>query len=175
MMFLPEGKTYFIMKDGSTLPFYRAVLDIIPKIYVYNRESSQGTECLNLRNLKSIIVEGTEEYEERAKKFITFIHTDLADNQELKEVISCIWNGDQLYDLISKGEQIFPECYVEDYDKYLIELRNKYDDVDFLSYYYEKYFLQECIYPKYSENWLENFDGPVSSSDQITIDDEGEW
>lgn len=170
MIFLPEGKTYFIMKDGSALPYYKAVLDLIPKIYVYNRKSLKGVECLNLREMKSVIVEGTEEYDERAKKFLSFINKDLKYHTILKEVISLIWNGEELHNLLWENDELFPECYAEEYDKYLTDLKLKYDDTDFLSYFYEKYCLQECFCPRYSEGWLEAFEGPEQTQ-LINLDD----
>lgn len=169
--FLQEGKTYFIMKDGSALPYYKTVLDIIPKIYVYNRNSLKGVECLNLREVKSVIVEDTEDYEERAKKFLTFINKDLKDRSDLREAFKRIWNGEELFDLMHRDKDIFPELFGEEFDEYLTELKSRYDDVDFLSYFYEKYCLQEFFFPRYSEDWLKVFDGPDDDIKFVNPDD----
>lgn len=151
---LVTDKTFFIMQDGEVYTYFRTGMrnNRIVYIFVYDRTSSTGISILDWRNVKSILTEGTEEYDNKLKEFMKFLYNDLKDNKMLYRYICHIWNGnsDAAFDLYNE------DCSLsEQYIKYMQELinRNAFDS-DIVNYFYKVYCEQEITYPKYSEEWL---------------------
>ena len=162
---LITDKSFFIMKDGEVKTYYKTqVNEGQLEILVYDRNSMTGLSPLNTQELKTTILEHSNEYCTKLKEFLNTITLDLHNRgkRQLYEYIMHIWNGNN-----EKAE----ECYWEDctlpeqYIAYMESLvQFEIGDQDVLNYFKAVYCEQELVYPKYSEKWLYNLTGDPSST-----------
>lgn len=150
---IPEN-TYFIMDNHSVKTFYRTKIenDII-NIYVFDRDSENGEEKLDLTKVKEIYTANTKKFDLTLYDLVQFIANDLTDNLELRNFFVEVWNefSDKIF------EMQFEKPYLPiKLKEYLDTLEGTYKNPYIVALFKEKYYYQKFKFVPYSEEWIKH-------------------
>lgn len=156
--YLVKDKSYFITKDDRVLLYHASRFTDKLEIEVYDRRVPECVSILSPDKIKSVITEGTSEYNNKLKTFIIAMYTDIAQaDKDLHEYIVHMWNHE-----FDKAMQcIDPEIEEKFYD-YLQKLKaDKFFDYDTVLYIEEVYYYQCTSFGRFSDEWIKSYYGTI--------------
>lgn len=170
-MLLEKNVTYLITKENQCKTFYKTqVKGNKVNLLVYDRTHPSGLSIIKTNQINSCININSFSYAEELKEFIKFLYDDLQYNIELYSYIIAIWNND-----IKSSQELYDEncCLPEYMEQYLsnIIISNRYYNIPVVLYFYEVFYMQELLYDKYSEEWLEENRGFIKEFINIPSED----
>lgn len=142
------------MKDGSVKTFYRVKINNgVVNIYVFNRNSDEGEDILNLDDVCETYTAGTKKFDLALYKLVNFISDDLISNIPLRKFFIEVWNefSDKIFDMQFENPSL-PEQFRE----YLDALEKTYENPYIVSFFKEKYYFQKFKFVPYSQEWFKH-------------------